>query len=127
MANVFSIILLFFFFFLNRLAEQLLVNMSLRAEVQMLTTSITELKALNSCLRDEHTALQLAFASLEDKLRKVQVRQCGGLSLMYKVCRLKEIGSTNSNGKYIIEIIQEVPDLSQFSCALILKIKEMKA
>jgi len=39
----------------------------------MLTTSIQELKGLNSCLRDEHTALQLAFASLEDKLRKVQV------------------------------------------------------
>lgn len=58
---------------MNRLAEQLALNMSLRAEVQMLTTSITELKVLNSCLRDEHTALQLAFASLEDKLRKVQV------------------------------------------------------
>lgn len=39
----------------------------------MLTTNIQELKGLNSCLRDEHTALQLAFASLEDKLRKVQV------------------------------------------------------
>lgn len=40
----------------------------------MLTSSLHELKGLNSCLRDEHTALQLAFASLEDKLRKVQVR-----------------------------------------------------
>lgn len=39
----------------------------------MLTTNIQELKGLNACLRDEHTALQLAFASLEDKLRKVQV------------------------------------------------------
>lgn len=39
----------------------------------MLTSSLQELKGLNSCLRDEHTALQLAFASLEDKLRKVQV------------------------------------------------------
>lgn len=39
----------------------------------MLTTSLQELKSLNSCLRDEHCALQLAFASLEEKLRKVQV------------------------------------------------------
>lgn len=56
-----------------RIAEQLSTNNSLKAEVHMLTTNIQELKGLNSCLRDEHTALQLAFASLEDKLRKVQV------------------------------------------------------
>lgn len=49
------------------------MNTSLRAEVLMLTTSLQELKSLNSCLRDEHCALQLAFASLEEKLRKVQV------------------------------------------------------
>ncbi|KAJ6637403.1 Autophagy-related protein 16, partial [Pseudolycoriella hygida] len=55
-----------------RIVEQLSTNTSLRAEVQMLTTNIHELKGLNSCLRDEHTALQLAFASLEEKLRKVQ-------------------------------------------------------
>lgn len=56
-----------------RITEQNAVNASLRAEVVMLTTSLQELKALNTCLRDEHTALQLAFASLEDKLRKAQV------------------------------------------------------
>lgn len=55
------------------IAEQVAVNTSLRAEVLMLTTSLQELKSLNSCLRDEHCALQLAFASLEEKLRKVQV------------------------------------------------------
>lgn len=49
-------------------------NVKLMAEGEMLTSSLNELKILNSCLRDEHTALQLAFASLEDKLRKVQVR-----------------------------------------------------
>lgn len=56
-----------------RLTEQISSNASLKAEVQMLTSSLHELKGLNACLRDEHTALQLAFASLEDKLRKVQV------------------------------------------------------
>lgn len=38
----------------------------------MATSSLHELKSLNTCLKDEHTALQLAFASLEEKLRKVQ-------------------------------------------------------
>lgn len=56
----------------SNLAEQKLLNNKLKAEVQMLTTSIQELKKLNTCLRDEHTALQLAFASNEEKLRKAQ-------------------------------------------------------
>lgn len=38
----------------------------------MLTTSINELKELNSTLRDEHTALHLLHCSLEEKLRKTQ-------------------------------------------------------
>ncbi|XP_031630954.1 autophagy-related protein 16 isoform X4 [Contarinia nasturtii] len=54
------------------IADHIAVKSSLRAEVLMLTTSLQELKSLNSCLRDEHCALQLAFASLEEKLRKVQ-------------------------------------------------------
>lgn len=38
----------------------------------MLTTSINELKELNSTIRDEHTALLLLHSSLEEKLRKTQ-------------------------------------------------------
>lgn len=57
----------------HSISEHITINTSLRAEVVMLTTAMQELKSLNTCLRDEHTALQLAFASLEDKLRKVQV------------------------------------------------------
>lgn len=57
----------------SSIAEHIATNTSLRAEIVMLTTSLQELKSLNTCLRDEHTALQLAFASLEEKLRKVQV------------------------------------------------------
>lgn len=60
----------------HRIKEHTDVNTRLRAEVSMLTNSVNELKSLNTCLRDEHTALQLAFASLEDKLRKVQVCVC---------------------------------------------------
>lgn len=48
------------------------MNTKLKAEVQLLTTNIQELKKLNTCLRDEHTALQLAFVANEEKLRKAQ-------------------------------------------------------
>lgn len=54
------------------LTDQVKLNQSLRAEVQMLTNSIRELKELNSTLRDEHTALHLLYCSLEEKLRKTQ-------------------------------------------------------
>ena len=56
----------------NSLTEQIKMNQSLKAEVQMLTNSIHELKELNSTLRDEHTALHLLHCSLEEKLRKCQ-------------------------------------------------------
>lgn len=56
------------------LADSLAANVSLRAEVKMYENSLKELERLNQMLRDEHQALQLAFASLEDKLRKSQVK-----------------------------------------------------
>lgn len=34
---------------------------------------MTELQGLNQVLRDEHQALQMAFAAIEEKLRKAQV------------------------------------------------------
>lgn len=57
------------------LAKQNSINISLKAEVQMLTNSIEELKGINTIVRDEYTALQLAFNSLEDKYRTIQVIQ----------------------------------------------------
>ncbi|KAJ4437008.1 hypothetical protein ANN_17140 [Periplaneta americana] len=54
------------------LAESMAVNTTLRAEIQMYQNSIKELENLNQMLKDEHQALQLAFASLEEKLRKAQ-------------------------------------------------------
>ncbi|XP_055373780.1 autophagy-related protein 16 isoform X2 [Condylostylus longicornis] len=54
------------------LKEQTEKNNSLKAEVQMLKSSLEELKSLNAILRDEHTALQLAFSALEEKLRSTQ-------------------------------------------------------
>lgn len=49
------------------------INSTLKAEVRMYQNNVKELENLNQMLRDEHQALQLAFASLEEKLRKVQV------------------------------------------------------
>lgn len=49
------------------------VNTSLRAEIRMFQNNIRELENLNQVLRDEHQALQLAFAALEEKLRRAQV------------------------------------------------------
>jgi len=39
----------------------------------MYQNNIKELENLNQMLKDEHQALQIAFASLEEKLRKAQV------------------------------------------------------
>ncbi|XP_022211008.2 autophagy-related protein 16 isoform X2 [Drosophila obscura] len=56
----------------HSLAEQQTNNNRLRAEVHLLHSSLEELKKLNNTLLDEHTALQLAFSSLEDKMRGIQ-------------------------------------------------------
>jgi autophagy-related protein 16-1 len=58
--------------FHNSFTEQIKLNQSLRAEVQMLTTKVSKLEELNSTLRDEHTALHLLHCSTEEKLRKIQ-------------------------------------------------------
>ncbi|KAJ8963936.1 hypothetical protein NQ314_005267 [Rhamnusium bicolor] len=54
------------------LADNAAKIVSLQAEVSVLGESNKDLKYLNDTLRDEHQALQLAFSSLEDKLRKLQ-------------------------------------------------------
>ncbi|CAB3250708.1 unnamed protein product [Arctia plantaginis] len=55
------------------ISEHTAVIASLRAEIQMYETNMVELQGLNQVLRDEHQALQIAFASIEEKLRKAQV------------------------------------------------------
>lgn len=41
----------------------------------MYGTNMVELEGLNTVLRDEHQALQMAFAAIEEKLRKAQVNR----------------------------------------------------
>ncbi|XP_032515642.1 autophagy-related protein 16 isoform X2 [Danaus plexippus] len=54
------------------ISENMALIASLRAEIQMYDTNMNELQGLNQMLRDEHQALQIAFASIEEKLRKAQ-------------------------------------------------------
>lgn len=81
----------------SSLQESTLITNSLRAEVKMYQSSISELKNLNACLRDEHTALQLAFASLEDKLRKIQDenRQLVEKLMKYKTIDAEKLNQEN--------------------------------
>ncbi|XP_059053618.1 autophagy-related protein 16-1 isoform X2 [Achroia grisella] len=54
------------------ISENTAITASLRAEIQMYENNMAELQGLNQVLRDEHQALQIAFASIEEKLRKAQ-------------------------------------------------------
>ncbi|XP_060802098.1 autophagy-related protein 16-1 isoform X4 [Amyelois transitella] len=54
------------------ISENAALIASLRAEIQMYENNMNELQGLNQVLRDEHQALQIAFASIEEKLRKAQ-------------------------------------------------------
>ena len=67
------------------MAESVSVNSTLRAEIQMYQNNIKELENLNQMLKDEHQALQLAFASLEEKLRKAQVNATVLLKKSYAI------------------------------------------
>lgn len=49
------------------------INSTLRLDIQLYQNKIKDLEAVNQVVRDEHQALQLAFAALEEKLRKAQV------------------------------------------------------
>lgn len=78
----------------STIADLTSANNSLKAEVQMLMTSNQELQNLNSCLRDEHTALQLAFTSLEERLRKAQNENQG---MVEKLMKYKSLDAEKLN------------------------------
>lgn len=61
------------FTYIYRISENTALIASLRAEINLYETNMTELQGLNQVLRDEHQALQMAFAAIEEKLRKAQV------------------------------------------------------
>ncbi|XP_018321782.1 autophagy-related protein 16-like [Agrilus planipennis] len=81
------------------LAESLAQNQSLRTEIRRYQNSIKELENLNQIIRDEHQALQIAFASLEDKLRKAQEenRQLVERLINYKAKDADRMNEENDN------------------------------
>ncbi|XP_013173880.1 PREDICTED: autophagy-related protein 16-1 isoform X4 [Papilio xuthus] len=54
------------------ISENTALIASLRAEIQLYETNMSELQGLNQVIRDEYQALQIALSSVEDKLRKAQ-------------------------------------------------------
>ncbi|CAL7940179.1 unnamed protein product [Xylocopa violacea] len=81
------------------LAESLELNANLRLEISKCLSRERELESLNQMLKDEHQALQLAFASLEEKLRKVQEenRQLIERLIKYKTRDAEKVNEENDN------------------------------
>ncbi|XP_076621850.1 autophagy-related 16 [Colletes latitarsis] len=81
------------------LAECMEINTNLRLEVTNCLAREKELEGINQMLKDEHQALQLAFTSLEEKLRKVQDenRQLVERFIKYKTRDAEKINEENDN------------------------------
>lgn len=81
------------------LAENIEINTNLRLEISKCMTWQRELESINQMLKDEHQALQLAFASLEDKLRQAQEenRQLVERLIKYKARDAEKMNEENDN------------------------------
>ncbi|XP_072749084.1 autophagy-related protein 16-1-like isoform X1 [Anoplolepis gracilipes] len=81
------------------LAESLEANVNLRLEITKCLGREKEIESINQMLKDEHQALQLAFASLEEKLRKTQEenRQLIERLIKYKARDAEKMNEENDN------------------------------
>ncbi|XP_076283037.1 autophagy-related 16 isoform X2 [Lasioglossum baleicum] len=81
------------------LAETIEINKNLHAEIVSCHNRERELEGINQMLKDEHQALQLAFASLEEKLRKTQEenRQLIERLIKYKTRDAEKVNEENDN------------------------------
>lgn len=81
------------------LAESIELNTNLRLEISKCLNKEKELESINQMLKDEHQALQLAFASLEEKLRKTQEenRQLIERLIKYKTRDAEKVNEENDN------------------------------
>ncbi|XP_032684071.1 autophagy-related protein 16-1 isoform X2 [Odontomachus brunneus] len=81
------------------LAESHEVNTNLRIDITKCLGREKELEGINQMLKDEHQALQLAFASLEEKLRKTQEenRQLIERLIKYKARDAEKMNEENDN------------------------------
>ncbi|XP_043789304.1 autophagy-related protein 16-1 isoform X2 [Apis laboriosa] len=83
----------------TNLAESIELNTNLRLEISKCLNKEKELESINQMLKDEHQALQLAFASLEEKLRKTQEenRQLIERLIKYKTRDAEKVNEENDN------------------------------
>ncbi|XP_067213649.1 autophagy-related protein 16-1 isoform X6 [Linepithema humile] len=81
------------------LAESLETNNNLHVEISKYIAKEKELEGVSQMLKDEHQALQLAFASLEEKLRKTQEenRQLIERLIKYKARDAEKMNEENDN------------------------------
>ncbi|XP_076659660.1 autophagy-related 16 isoform X2 [Halictus rubicundus] len=81
------------------LAETIEINKNLHTEIVSCHNRERELEGINQMLKDEHQALQLAFASLEEKLRKAQEenRQLIERLIKYKTRDAEKVNEENDN------------------------------
>ncbi|XP_051169478.1 autophagy-related protein 16-1-like [Leptopilina boulardi] len=81
------------------LAETTELNNTLRIDISKYVMREKELENINQTLKDEHQALQLAFASLEEKLRKAQEenRQLVERLIKYKAKDADKMNEENDN------------------------------
>nr|KAF7435403.1 hypothetical protein H0235_003594 [Vespula pensylvanica] len=81
------------------LAESMETNTALHLEITKYVNREREYESINQMLKDEHQALQLAFASLEDKLRKSQEenRQLVERLIKYKARDAEKMNEENDN------------------------------
>ncbi|XP_029171189.1 autophagy-related protein 16-1 isoform X2 [Nylanderia fulva] len=80
-------------------AESSEANVNLRSEITKCLGREKEIESVNQMLKDEHQALQLAFASLEEKLRKTQEenRQLIERLIKYKARDAEKMNEENDN------------------------------
>ncbi|XP_058791192.1 autophagy-related protein 16-1 isoform X3 [Phymastichus coffea] len=81
------------------LTENTEIIAGLRSEISRYICKEKELENINQMLKDEHQALQLAFASLEEKLRKAQEenRQLVDRLIKYKAKDAEKMNEENDN------------------------------
>ncbi|XP_044762475.1 autophagy-related protein 16-1 isoform X2 [Coccinella septempunctata] len=81
------------------IAEMTKERTSLKAEIGMYQKSLKELEYLIDTLRDEHSALQMAFNALEEKLRTTQDenRQLVERLIKYKTKDVDRLNEENDN------------------------------
>lgn len=85
-----------------KINEQVAVINTLRLEVNLYQASVRDLEGLNQTIRDEHTALQLAFASLEEKLRHIQNENRALVDRLMKY-KLKDADKMNEENENFVK------------------------